>query len=147
MFVLGIIDALTLIFGIYTFCKVLKRSKRRPCGVLLFYSMAFLTLALIILYCLTAFEKGYLDMHCFTSGIQISPGWSFAMTSIVYLWIKIKFYRVGSQVSHSERRRRELRIKHRLCSALILTLALLVIMSFIINFMVICNPLQDDKTQ
>ena len=69
------------------------------------------------------------------------------MTSIVYMWIQIRFYRVDSEVSHSEGRRRELAMKYRVCSLFILTLALLVITGFVVNFLTICNPLNyADKT-
>ena len=41
--------------------------------MIFFFSFAFLTLVLIMLYCLTAFESGVLDTGCFTSGIELSP--------------------------------------------------------------------------
>ena len=86
MLALLVFTFLTMILGIVTFCKILKRQNRKNCRVIFFFTFAFLTLVLIMLYCMTAFESGILDTGCFTSGIEISPSWAYALTSIMYLW-------------------------------------------------------------
>ena len=66
----------------------------KNCRVIFFLSFAFITLILIMTYCLTGFESGTLDTGCFTSGIELSPSSAYSLTSTMYLWNQIKFYRV-----------------------------------------------------
>ena len=107
---------------------------RKNCRVIFFFSFAFITLILIIAYCMTAFENGTLDTGCFTSGIELSPSSAYALTSTMYLWNQIKFYRVKGQVSESEERENQMKKKYMACTIFHASLGIGIIITFAVTF-------------
>ena len=67
MVAIFILSFFILILGIVTLCKIIRRKKRMHWRVILFFTCAFCTLIVVMLYCLTAKESGDLDTRCFTT--------------------------------------------------------------------------------
>ena len=139
MLALFIVSFFTMTLGIFSLCKISRRKKHLNIRVILFFLCAYTTLLAIMLYCLTAFESGSLDQGCFTTGIQIAPSWSYILTSTMYLWNQIKFYRVESQVSVNQEIEKKLRIKHSFCQFFILIAVILTFVGSTIVFNKVCT--------
>ena len=96
MFALLIIALAVIALGVYTFIRVLMRRRKTrkiPWKIILFYVSAIMTLVSLCMYCLTAFETLSFGHQCWL-GLQITPSWMFSLTSIIYLWIQIRFYKI-----------------------------------------------------